>query len=109
MSDSYYAKDGVKNFQKLMELNPDLFTSFLTFNQKVFAEGALSVKIKELVAVACAHITRCPYCIDSHTNSAKKAGATDAEIAEVVFVAVAMNAGASFAHSCMSMEALTEK
>jgi len=106
MSDSYYPKDGVKNFQKLMELNKDLFTSFLTFNQKVFDEGALPVKIKELVAVACAHITRCPYCIDAHTKSAKKAGATDEEIAECVFVAVALNAGASFAHSCISMEAL---
>ena len=106
MSDVYYPKDGVKNFQKLMELNPDLFTSFLTFNQKVFDEGALPGKTKELVAVACAHITRCPYCIEGHTKKAKQLGATDQEIAEVVFVAVAMNAGASFAHSCISMEAL---
>ena len=106
MSDAYYPKDGVKNFQKLMELNPDLFTSFLTFNQKVFEDGALPGKMKELVAVACAHITRCPYCIDGHTKKAKQLGATEAEIAEVVFVAVAMNAGASFAHSCISMEAL---
>jgi AhpD family alkylhydroperoxidase len=107
MNESYYNKDGVKHFQKLMELNPDLFTSFLTFNQKVFEEGDLSVKMKELVAVACAHITRCPYCIDGHIKKAKQAGATDKEIAEVVFVAVAMNAGASFAHSCISMEALS--
>jgi AhpD family alkylhydroperoxidase len=106
MSESYYSKDSVKNFQKLLETNQELFTSFLTFNQKVFEEGVLSVKIKELVAVACAHITRCPYCIEGHTKKAKQAGATDAEIAEVVFVAVAMNAGASFAHSCISMEAL---
>ncbi len=107
MSESYYSKDGRKHFQKLMELNPDLFGSFVTFNQKVFEEGTLSVKMKELVAVACAHITRCPYCIDGHIKNAKRAGATDAEIADVVFVAVAMNAGASFAHSCISMEALS--
>lgn len=59
--------------------------------------------------MACAHITRCPYCIEGHIKKAKQAGATDAEIAEVVFVAVAMNAGASFAHSCIFMEALTQK
>jgi AhpD family alkylhydroperoxidase len=106
MSDIHYPKDGPKNFQKLMELNKDLFTSFVTFNQKVFEEGKLPAKMKELVAVACAHITRCPYCIDGHIKKAKQLGATDEEIAEVVFVAVAMNAGASFAHSCISMEAL---
>lgn len=89
-----------------MELNQDLFASFVTFNQKVFEEGTLSVKVKELIAVACAHITRCPYCIDSHIQKAKQAGATDEEISEVIFVAVAMNAGASFAHSCISMDSL---
>jgi AhpD family alkylhydroperoxidase len=106
MNDFFYPKDGPKNFQKLMELNRDLFTSFLTFNEKVFEEGTLSIKVKELIAVACAHITRCPYCIDSHVQKAKQAGATDEEISEVIFVAVAMNAGASFAHSCISMESL---
>jgi AhpD family alkylhydroperoxidase len=106
MSDFFYPKDGPKNFQKLMDLNKDLFTSFLTFNQKVFEEGTLSIKVKELIAVACAHITRCPYCIDSHVQKAKQAGATDEEISEVIFVAVAMNAGASFAHSCISMDSL---
>ena len=109
MSDSHYPKDEPKNFQKLMELNKDLFTSFLTFNQKVFEEGRLSAKMKELLAVACAHITRCPYCIEGHTKKAKQLGATEEEIAECIFVAVAMNAGASFAHSCISMEALTQK
>ena len=106
MGDYFYPKDGKKNYPKLMELNKDLFGSFMSFNQKVFEEGALSVKMKELIAVGCAHITRCPYCIDGHIQKAKQAGATDEEIAEVIFVAVAMNAGASFAHSCVSMETL---
>ncbi|MCU0578816.1 MAG: carboxymuconolactone decarboxylase family protein [Desulfobacterota bacterium] len=106
MSEFFYPKDGPKHLQRLMDLNRDLFNAFVTFNQKVFAEGRLSIKAKELVAVACAHITRCPYCIDSHIQKAKQAGATDEEISEVIFVAVAMNAGASFAHSCISMESL---
>ena len=106
MSDFFYPKDGPKNFQKLMALKKDLFNSFVTFDQKVFEEGTLSVKVKELVAVACAHITRCPYCIDNHIQKAKQAGATDEEIAEVIFVAMAMSAGASLAHSCISMESL---
>jgi AhpD family alkylhydroperoxidase len=106
MSDCHYPKDGPKHFSKLFELNKELVTSFAGFNQKVFEAGAIPVKTKELIAVACAHITRCPYCIEMHIKSAKKAGATDEEIGEAIFVAIAMSAGASFAHSCIAMEAL---
>jgi len=109
MSDYFYPKDGRKQFSKLMELNKDLVTSFASFNQKVFQEGTVSIKTKELIAVACAHITRCPYCIEGHIQKAKQAGATEEEIAEAIFVAVAMNAGASFAHSCIAMETLKGK
>ena len=75
---------------------------------KIFAEGAVSAKNKQLIAVACAHITQCPYCIDGHVKAAKKAGATEEEIAEAVFVAAGMRAGGAIAHSCISMGALEE-
>jgi AhpD family alkylhydroperoxidase len=109
MGDHFYAKEGLKSIGKLVELKGDLFASFRGFDQKVFAEGALSVKTKELIAVGAAHITRCPYCIDGHVKRAKKAGATDEEIAEAVFVGVAMSAGAAVAHACVAMEALEPK
>jgi AhpD family alkylhydroperoxidase len=109
MDDHYYAKEGLKSLGKLAELKGDLFTSFLNFDHKVFAEGALSTKIKELIAIGAAHITRCPYCIDGHVKRAIKAGATDEEIAEAVFVGVAMSTGAAIAHSCIAMEALEHK
>jgi AhpD family alkylhydroperoxidase len=109
MSDHYYAKDVTQHFLKMMELNKDLFNAFFQFNQKVFEEGALPAKTKELIALACAHITRCPYCIDLHLKKAKQAGATETEIAEAVYVAVAMNAGAAMAHSCIAMEGLAGK
>jgi AhpD family alkylhydroperoxidase len=108
MSDHFYAKDGLKSIGKLMELKADLFTAFFTFDQQVFAEGTLSVKIKELIAVGAAHVTRCPYCIEAHVKRAKKAGATDEEIAEAIFVGIAMNAGAAAAHSCIAMDAMGE-
>ena len=107
MDDFFYSKTGRKYYSKLMELKKDVFDSFMIFNQKAFEAGALEVKVKELIAVGAAHITRCPYCIDTHVQKAKKAGASDEEIAEAVFVAMAMNAGASFAHSCISMESLS--
>ena len=62
--------------------------------------------VKELITVAAAHITRCPYCISGHTKRATQLGATEGEIAEAVFVAVARNVGASMAHSTVAMKAL---
>ena len=109
MSDHFYAKDGLKSIGKLMELKTDLFSAFFAFDQKVFADGALPVKIKELIAVGAAHITRCPYCINGHVKRAKKAGATDEEIAEAIFVGIAMSAGAATAHSCIATDAMGKK
>ena len=93
MSDSFYGKDGLKSVAKLMELNKDLFESFFAFDKKVYEEGSLSTKVKELIAVGAAHITRCPYCINSHVARAKKAGASDEEIAEGATVELIFPAG----------------
>jgi AhpD family alkylhydroperoxidase len=102
----FYQADSIKKLRKLRELKPDLFKAFVEFDTKVFEEGALPVKTKELIAVAAAHITQCPYCIDAHVQRAKEAGASDTEIAESVFVAMALRAGGSWAHSCIAMESL---
>jgi AhpD family alkylhydroperoxidase len=108
MADHYYSKDSLGSIGRLVELKPDLATALFTFDQKVFEEGALSTKTKELIAIGAAHISRCPYCIEGHVKRAKQAGASDEEIAEAVFVGIAMSAGASTAHSCIAMEALKE-
>ena len=109
MAEYFYHAESGKKLRKLRELKPDLFQAFRDFDEKVFAEGALSTRVKELIAVATAHITQCPYCIDAHTKRAKKAGASDEEVAEAIFVAMALRAGGSFAHSAVAMEALEEK
>jgi AhpD family alkylhydroperoxidase len=106
MSDNFYSKDALISMGKFAEIKGELLGAFATFNQKVFEAGALSEKTKELIAIGCAHITRCPYCIDGHTRKAKEAGATDEEIGEAIMVAVALNAGASMAHGCIAMKAL---
>lgn len=108
MGDHYYHSDDMKQLRKLRELKPDVFKSFVDFDTKVFEDGALSVKTKELIAVATAHITQCPYCIDAHTKRAKKAGASPTEVAEAIFVAMALRAGGSWAHSAIAMKALEE-
>jgi AhpD family alkylhydroperoxidase len=106
MNECFYHADDMKRLRKLRELKPELFKSFVEFDAKVFEAGALDIKTKELIAVATAHITQCPYCIDAHTKRAKKAGASDAEVAESIFVAMALRAGASWAHSAIAMKAL---
>jgi AhpD family alkylhydroperoxidase len=109
MSDHFYPADGTKSLRKLRDLRPELFKAFVAFDTKVFEEGALSTKVKELIAVATAHITQCPYCIDTHTKRAQAAGATEEEIAESIFVAMALRAGGSFAHGSVAMHALEHK
>ena len=109
MAEYHYETDTRKNRVKLYGLKKELLDSFGDFNNKVFADGALPSKTKELIAVAAAHITRCPYCIEGHTKKAKQLGASDEEIAEAIFVAAAMNAGASLAHSSIAMKALEPK
>ena len=71
-------------------------------------DGALSRKLKQLIAVAVAHTTQCPYCIRSHTQGALRDGATEREIMEAIWVAAEMRAGAAFAHSVIALEAMAE-
>jgi AhpD family alkylhydroperoxidase len=108
MSEVYYSKESIKKMGRLRDLKPDLFKAFGEFDSKVFADGVLSVKVKELIAVACAHNTQCPWCIDAHTKRAKKAGASDTEIAEAIFVAMSLRAGGAMAHSSVAFQAAEE-
>lgn len=87
-----------KSVQKLKELQPELFEKFVEFEQAVYQPGSLSTKIKELIAVGVTHVTQCDACIALHTRNAKLAGATDEEIAEAVFVAIELRAGAAIGH-----------
>jgi AhpD family alkylhydroperoxidase len=107
--EQYYHGQSMKQLRKLRELKPDLFASFVDFDQKVMAPGALDAKTKELIAMAVAHVTQCPFCIEAHTKRAHAAGAEDAQIAEAIFVAMALRAGGSWAHSSIAMETLSEK
>lgn len=108
MSEHFYHPDDMKRLRKLRELKPDAFNAFVEFDRKAFEDGALPLKVKELIAVATAHVTQCPYCIDAHTKRAEKAGASATEIAEAIFVAMALRAGGSWAHSAIAMRALEE-
>ena len=76
----------------------------MAFNDAAFEPGALSSKHKEPMAVAVALTTQCPYCIKLHTQNAKKAGATDQELAETTLVAAAIRAGGAVAHGTHTLK-----
>jgi AhpD family alkylhydroperoxidase len=88
------------------ELAPDILAAFRAFGEKVFADGALPSKTKELIAIAVAHVTQCPYCIRGHTELALRKGASQQEIMETIWVAAEMRAGAAYAHSNIALDAI---
>ncbi|ASK62768.1 alkylhydroperoxidase [Virgibacillus phasianinus] len=99
MSSSLYQKEHMQHLSKLKDLAPDQLNAFSKFNEAVSKEGALTKKEKEIIAVAIAHVTECPYCIDSHTRKAKTEGASLEELVEAVFVVSGVEAGGAVTHS----------
>ncbi len=88
------------------QFTPDIHDAFTAFSERVFSEGALPVKTKQLIAVAAAHITQCPDCIRGHTKAALRHGATAEEIMEAIWVAAEMRAGGAYAHSVIALDAI---
>ncbi|MDA3922823.1 MAG: carboxymuconolactone decarboxylase family protein [Salinisphaera sp.] len=91
--------------KKRKDLTPDAERAWRNFSKTVFAPGALDAKTKQLIAVAVAHVTQCPYCIKSHAPAARHAGATEAELMEAIWVAAEMRAGGAVAHSHLAFAA----
>ena len=94
-----YHKENLNKLKRMDDLAPQVMKAFWTFDQAAVAEGAIPVKYKELIAVGVALTTQCPYCIDIHNANARKAGATDVELAEAAMVAAALRAGAAVTHA----------
>ena len=94
--------------QKRRSLAPETEKAFLALSQQVFANGALPAKTKQLIAVAVAHVTQCPYCIRGHTKAALRHGATREELMEAIWVAAEMRAGAAYGHSALAIAAMDE-
>ena len=89
------------NLEKLApqgKLAPEASRAYQAFNQAALADGVVPRKYKELMAVAVALTTQCPYCIEVHKDAAVEAGASEAELAETTFVAAALRAGAAVVH-----------
>jgi alkylhydroperoxidase/carboxymuconolactone decarboxylase family protein YurZ len=68
MSDPLYPPSSTEAAEHRRSLAPETEKAFQAFSRQVFADGALPAKVKQIIAVAVAHVTQCPYCIRGHTN-----------------------------------------
>ena len=94
-----YTNDNLTKLKKMDALAPNAMKAFWAFDRAAVAEGTIPVKYKELIAIAVALTTQCPYCISIHSRNARKAGATETEVAEAAMVAASLRAGAAVTHA----------
>ena len=100
-----YSKENLNKLPKMGKLAPEGMAAFRAYDKAALADGAIPKKYKELMAIAVALTTQCPYCIEVHRQEALKAGVTEQERAEAVQVAAALRAGAAIAHGTHLFEA----
>lgn len=103
MADTYYNPADLKKFGKVTEWQEEMGKKFFDYYGSVFAEGALTVREKALIALAVSHTVQCPYCIDAYTGDCLKNGADEEQMMEAVHVAVAIRGGAALVHSTQMM------
>lgn len=99
-----YNMDNLKKLDSLANKADTPMKAYKAFDKAALAEGAIPKKYKELMALAVALTTQCPYCIEIHKKNAVEAGATAEELAEMAFVVAALRAGAAVTHATHLME-----
>ncbi len=106
--DNYYKPEHLAHFGDIAEGNDELARKFFDYYGAVFADGALTVREKALIALAVAHTVQCPYCIDAYSSECLKQGADLEEMTEAVHVSTAIRGGASLVHGLQMLEHVTK-
>lgn len=101
----YHDPADMKKLRDMRKAAPREFAAWMSLDEIVGIEdGAVPLRMRELIAVACAHMTQCVYCMEDHVAAAKKAGASKAELSETILIAAALRAGAAGAHGGLAMK-----
>ena len=101
----YHDSDDLKLLGEMKALAPAEFKGFLALDNVVGRDdGAIPHKYRELIALAVACTTQCPYCLDAHSRNAAKVGATRMETAESALITAALRAGAAVTHGALALE-----
>lgn len=99
----YYDAADLRKFGAITNWSEELGTKFFDYYNSVFKEGSLSAREKSLIALAVAHVVKCPYCIDAYTMDGLQRGITKEEMMEAVHAGAAIEAGASLVHGVQMM------
>ena len=105
MSDHYHDVADLRLLKEMGKLAPAEFNAWLNLDKIVGREdGAIPRKHRELIALAVACTTQCPYCIEVHSKAAKRAGASREELTETALIAAALRAGGAATHGTMALK-----
>src|SRR5262249_32493203 len=110
MSDHYHSPEDVRVLREMRQLAPADYEAWINLNKIVAREdGAIPRKYRELIALAVACTTQCPYCIEAHAGAAKAAGASREEVVESSLVAAALRAGGAAMHGTVALKFFDQK
>lgn len=105
MSDHYHDEKDLALFKEMRKLAPVEFDAWLNLDRIVGrTDGVVPRKYRELIAIAVAVTTQCPYCIEVHAKAAKAAGVSREELVETAFIAAALRAGGAATHGAMALK-----
>jgi AhpD family alkylhydroperoxidase len=104
MSEHYHDAADMGLLKEMRKLAPNDYDAWLGLNNIVERDGAIPKKYRELIAVAVAVTTQCPYCIEAHAKGAKAAGASRQELVEASLVAAALRAGGGTTHGALALK-----
>lgn len=106
---SAYQGQLLASIKDIGSVSPSTIEGFQALDGAAAKSNVLDAKTRELIAMAVAVTTRCDGCIAFHTAAAAKAGASKAEMAEALTVAIALNAGAALVYSARAMDAFNAR
>lgn len=105
MSQHYHDPADMRLLKDMRKLAPKDYEAWFNLNAIVGRDdGAIPKKYRELIAIAVAATTQCPYCIEAHAKGAKAAGATREEVAEAALLAAALRAGGAATHGTLALK-----
>jgi alkylhydroperoxidase/carboxymuconolactone decarboxylase family protein len=102
--DQYYKPEHLAHFSQISEGQPELAKKFFDYYGAVFADGALSMREKALIALAVSHTVQCPYCIEAYSKECLQQGSDLEQMTEAVHVATAIRGGASLVHGMQMID-----
>lgn len=94
--------------RSLSQATPEVWNGFAQLHKAAVADGALSAKVKELMAMAIAVVKHCDGCIAYHAKAAARRGATSEEVAEALGVALLMDGGTASVYGPRAWDAYRE-